>query len=301
MDALVKARFEQGRLISLPSDFVHSFEVSDIRKHIYADWLVAAPMTLERLHGWQASLFPTGYSGVKKIKIAEFRTQDFSRSSLPSKRIEESLAQYLLWWREPPEELDPVLRSALAFFWFYAISPYEDGNFELACALSELALQEHEKTSQRCYDLALQLEDAREDLLRLHLRLLQGGAEPTVKQASVTKLNPASTAGDLTSWMTEFLRLFSVAVDSAYIIADKNFTRELFWKKHAALELNSRQRKILNYLLENQEAELNNRLYVEICKTTRESAKRDLTDLTGRAVLVRNGTIGRSVSYRLAE
>ncbi len=299
MDALVKARFEQGRLISLPSDFVHSYEISDIRKHICADWLTAAPMSLGRLHGWQASLFPTGYSGIKKIKIGEFRTQDFSRSSLPTKRIEENLAKYLLWWREPPEGLDPVLRSALAFFWFYAISPYEDGNFELACALSELALQEHEKTSIRCYDLALQLEESREELLRLHLRLLQETSASSLKSAFNSKIASQTTSGDLTNWMSEFLRLFGAAVNSAYIITDRNYNRDLFWKKNAALDLNSRQRKFLNFIFENPEEEINNRIYVKVCNTTRESAKRDLTELTKLQVLVRIGNIGRSVGYQV--
>jgi len=31
------------------------------------------PLTKERLFGWQASLFPTGYSGMSKIKVGAWR------------------------------------------------------------------------------------------------------------------------------------------------------------------------------------------------------------------------------------
>lgn len=280
LEKLVKARFEQGRLLSLPSDFVHSFEISDIKKPIYLD-LVNSGLTQERLNGWQASLFPTGFSGIKKIKIADFRTHDLSRSSLPSKRIADSVQQYLHWWHEPPVELDPVLRSAISFFWFYSISPYDDGNFDLACALSELALQNSENTKSRNYDISLQLEENREDVLERIEKTLSGSA-------------------DITGWLLYYLDLFLVAVDSAYTIADKNYSVDLFWKKFAQLDLNQRQRKVLNHLLDNSLETINNRNYVQIAKTTRESAKRDLTDLHESGLLIRDGTIGRAVYYKLS-
>lgn len=280
LEKLVKARFEQGRLLSLPSDFVHSYEISDIKKHIYSD-LANAGLPLERLHGWQASLYPTGFSGIKKIKIADFRTHDLSRSSLPSKRIADSVQQYLHWWHEPPVELDPVLRSAISFFWFYSISPYEDGNFDLACALSELALQNIEKTTSRNYDISLQLEENREDVLARVEKALSGNA-------------------DITDWLLYYLDLFLVAVDSAYAIADKNYSIDLFWKRFAQLDLNQRQRKVLNHLLDNSLDTVNNRSYVQIAKTTRESAKRDLTDLHKNGLLIRDGSIGRAVYYKLS-
>ena len=33
----------------------------------------AKPLTTERLHGWQAALFPTGFSGMHRIIVGEFR------------------------------------------------------------------------------------------------------------------------------------------------------------------------------------------------------------------------------------
>ena len=305
LEKLVKARFEQGRLLSLPSDFVHSYEVSEIKRSIYNDLIDpvelsseapthlnepaidvnnissnAKSLSLQRLHGWQASLFPTGFSGIKKIKIAEFRTHDLSRSSLPSKRIADSVQQYLHWWHEPPVELDPVLRSAISFFWFYSISPYDDGNFDLACALSELALQENEKGVLRKYDLSLQLEENRQDVVKKIETSLQ-------------------SSGDITDWILYFLDLYNTAVDSAYIIADKNFTRDLFWKKFSNLDLNHRQRKVLNYMLDIPDEPMTNRQYVQLVKTSRETSKRDLAELVLLSVLNKTYARGRSCSYSL--
>lgn len=283
LEKLVKARFEQGRLLSLPSDFVHSFEVSDIKKHIYADIMGSdRSLNVDRLHGWQASLFPTGFSGIKKIKIADFRTHDLSASSLPSKRIADSVRQYLHWWHEPPVELDPVLRSAVSFFWFYGISPYEDGNFDLACALSELALQQSETSEVRKYDLSLQIEENKNELSELFEKISAG-------------------SGDITDWILYFLDLFSAAVESAYIIADKNFKQEQFWKLNSSLALNLRQRKALNFLLEQGELEMTNRFYVDLIKTSRESAKRDLAELVQLGLLKKTGRGGRSCAYSLNE
>lgn len=280
LDLLVTARFEQGRLLSLPSSFVHSFEISDLKSAIYAD-LKNFTLTAERLHGWQASLYPTGYAGIKKIKTAEFRNKELLGASLPNKHLSEELQKYLHWWREPPVEMDPVLRSAIAFIWFLFISPYEGGNFELACAVSELALQQNEDSPLRKYDIAVQLAEHKTKVLE------------KVEQCS-------NGNGDLTSWLTYFLELYLLAVRSAYVIADKNQSHDFFWKKFSAFDLNMRQRKILNLMLD-ENSEITNREYVEICKTSRESAKRDLSDLVKLKILAPGEKKGRSVNYHLVK
>lgn len=277
-DLLVKARFEQGRLLSLSSNFVHSFELSDTKGAIYAD-LKTFDLTTDRLNGWQASLFPTGYSGIKKIKIADFRNKDLIRTSLPNKHLNEELQKYLHWWREPPVEMDPVLRSALAFLWFLFISPFEDGNYDIACALCELALQQSENSPLRTYDIAVQLSENKNSVLH---------------QVE----NCALGMGDLTNYMLYFLELYLVAVRSSYAIADKNQQSEHFWKSASTFDLNSRQRKILNLMLD-EKCEMTNREYVDICKTSRESAKRDLAELVSFGVLKFGEKKGRSVNYRL--
>lgn len=279
MDLLVSARFEQGRLLSLPSDFVHSYEVSEIKKHMYAD-LTNKLLTQERLHGWQASLFPTGYSGIKKIKVADFRTKELhGRASLPYNNLPEEVDKFLHWWQEPPVGLDPVLRSGIAFFWFLLISPYEAGNFDLACSLAELALQEQEQTLGRLYDVSLQLEENKTEILKLTDQLV-------------------TRNGNITDWLKFYLSQYLIAVQSSYAIADKAQSINLFWKKTATFDLNARQRKFLNHFFF-EGGTINNKTYVSICKTSRESAKRDLIHLFKLGLLRRGNKNGRSFHYLL--
>jgi Fic family protein len=278
LNALIQARHEQGRVLALGQSFVHSFEVSDQRKEIFADWFVPG-LTKERLIGWHASLYPTGFAGIKKIRIGEFRSKDFSRSSLPYKNLEEELGKYLHWWNEPPVELDPFLRSATAFLWFMFLSPFEEGNFILATALAEKTLVEHENLKFRTYDLSLQLDENKERIIE-HIE------------------SAASGSSDITAWIVEFLQMTSLAIESAIGLAEHQNRAESFWKQMASFDLNQRQKKILSLMFE-QDLKMTNRLYVDICKTSRESAKRDLAELLKLKLVDLGKGKGRSVQYSL--
>ncbi|MBY0451963.1 MAG: DUF4172 domain-containing protein, partial [Bdellovibrionaceae bacterium] len=217
LEPLTQARFSQGRVLALKNPFVHSDEVSEQKQALYEDLLVPSPLTVERLNGWQASLYPTGYSGVKKIKIGQWRTTDRLAAgtrnayAVEAASIEANFSLFMSWWQEPPVDLDPLIRSALTFFWFISLSPYDDGNYALACALAELALQESEKSTARLYDISLQLEENR--------------------SLAVEKLTRAQLGdGDLTEWIIFFLELHQQATLSAFAIAEQDNNEAAFWK-----------------------------------------------------------------------
>ncbi|MGZ3699042.1 MAG: DUF4172 domain-containing protein, partial [Bdellovibrionota bacterium] len=91
--------------------------------HAYSEALTAA-----RLHGWQAGLFPTGYSGVHRIQVGKWRVgkepmqvvSGFGRSEKvhyeapPSNHVAREMNHFLDWWKNPPKGLDGVLRAAVA-------------------------------------------------------------------------------------------------------------------------------------------------------------------------------------------
>ena len=279
LDALVKARHEQGRVLALGQNFVHSYEVSDQKKAIFADLFVSG-LSEERLLGWQASLYPTGFAGIKRIKVGELRSKDLVKASLPYKNLHAELQKFLHWWVEPPVELDPLLRSSIAFAWFLFLSPFDEGNFAMAAALAEKTLVENEKLSFRPYDLSLQLEENEEAILSLIEKSTKG-------------------AGDLTDWIEYFLQLTSTALTSALSIAEHNNASENFWRRISKYDLNVRQRKIINLMFE-ERLQMTNRQYVEICKTSRESAKRDLAKLVQIKLLTLGESKGRSLFYQLS-
>ena len=76
-----------------------------------------------------------------------------------------------------------------------------------------------------------------------------------------------------------------------------------FWQTRSRSELNGRQLKIIQRMLEAEpkgfEGGMTNRKYVSLAKTSRETAKRDLADLEEKGILKKNSGKGRSVSYSL--
>jgi Fic family protein len=284
LDPLTQARFSQGRVLALKNPFVHSGEISDQKQSLYEDLLVPAPLSKERLNGWQASLFPTGYSGVKKIKIGQWRTTDRLSAgtrnayAVEAESIEANFSLFMSWWQETPVDLDPLIRSALTFFWFISLSPFEDGNYTLACSLAELALQESEKSTTRLYDISLQLEENR--------------------SLTIEKLTKAQVGdGDLTEWIIFFLELHRQATLSAFAIAEQDNNESAFWKSISQFDLNSRQRQFLKQLYDSKINSITNREYVEMTNTSRESAKRDLKELVSLGLLKQPSGRGRSVKY----
>ena len=77
-----------------------------------------------------------------------------------------------------------------------------------------------------------------------------------------------------------------------------------FWYRHAQTQLNERQRKVVNKLLDagrgGFEGGLTNRKYASMAKVSRATATRELQYLLDAGVLRRNPGKGRSASYDLA-
>lgn len=277
INSLVTARHNQGRLLALKQNFVHSFEMIDVRQPLFAD-LFNSGLDEERLLGWQASLFPTGFAGIRRVAVGAYRQKNGAKS-FPSIHISKEIKNWLQWWNEPPEDLDPVLRAAIGSIWFLIISPFEAGNFIVASALAEKALVENEKLSFRTYDLALQFEENEERIKEL------------VAEVSVND-------GDLTAWISFFLEMLNVSLTSALNVSEQKDLAEKLWKNLASYDLNLRQKKILNLMFE-ENLPITNRRCQEICKTSRESAKRDLAGLVKLGLIMAGSRKGRSVFYTL--
>ena len=98
-----------------------------------------SPLTAERLFDWHAALFPTGRSGMYKIKTAAWRDDIMQVTSgamgketvhfeAPSASKVPSEMTVFLEWIENHIDLDPVLKAGLAHLWFVTIHPFDDGN-----------------------------------------------------------------------------------------------------------------------------------------------------------------------------
>ena len=77
-----------------------------------------------------------------------------------------------------------------------------------------------------------------------------------------------------------------------------------FWQRHSQTELNARQRKVLNRLLDagltGFEGRINTRKYTALAKVSKATASRELTDLLGKGCLVKRSGGGRNTAYDIA-
>jgi Fic family protein len=133
------------------------------------------PLTLERLCGWQAALFPTGYSGLHAIRAGALRGDapmqvvsgaiDKERVHFvapPRDGLDAELAACLAWISEPPASVDGLLRAGIAHLWFITLHPFEDGNGRLARALTDMLLCRDEAQPMRLFSLSAQILRERE-------------------------------------------------------------------------------------------------------------------------------------------
>ncbi len=120
------------------------------------------PLTAERLFGWHAAMFPTGYSGLTKLRVGQWRDdaqgpmqvvsgpvhlQKVHYEAPPAHRLEVEMRDFLNWFNVDNQD-DPVVKAGLAHLWFVTVHPFEDGNGRIARAVGDMALSRAEKSPQ---------------------------------------------------------------------------------------------------------------------------------------------------------
>jgi len=252
------------------------------------------PLTSERLFAWQASLFPTGRSGMHKIRTGTWRDDStgpmevvsgpagkqrvhFQAPAAP--RLDQEMQGFLGWFNAGAD-VDPVFKAALAHFWFVTIHPFDDGNGRIARAIADMALARSEDSSQRFYSMSAQIRQERE----AYYNILQQTQQATL---------------DITAWMEWFLGCLGRAINGAQTTLSGVLTKARFWEETAGIQINDRQRLILNRLLDGFEGKLTTSKYAQLAKCSHDTALRDILALAERGILRRNPEGGRSTSYAL--
>jgi Fic family protein len=255
----------------------------------------AQPLTADRLFGWHAALFPAGRSGLTRITVGAWRTGEHGPMQVVSgpvhrekvhyeapsaERLDAEMAKFLDWFETA--EMEPVLKAAVAHFWFVTIHPFDDGNGRIARAIADLALARAEETPQRFYSMSTQIRHER----KAYYDMLEQSQKGDL---------------DITPWIEWFLGCLDRAFDGAEVILGSVIRKAKFWETVAREPLNERQRKVLNRLLDGFEGKLTNAKWAALTKTSSDTALRDITDLVHRGILLKDGGGGRSTGYQLAE
>ena len=252
------------------------------------------PLTTERLFDWHAALFPTARSGMRKIRVGDWRDdsdgpmqvvsgpagrEKIHYEAPPAARVPGEMKKFLRWF-EKPGDTDPLLIAGLAHLWFVTIHPFDDGNGRIARAIADIALARAEKTGQRFYSMSAQIRHERNDYYRT-LEWTQKG-EP-----------------DVTRWQDWFLNCLLRAIEGAQETLGAVLDKALFWERFAKEPLKERQIKVLNRLLDGFEGKLTTSKWAKLAKCSQDTAYRDILDLVERGALQKDPGGGRSTSYSL--
>lgn len=255
-----------------------------------------APVSRERLFGWHAALFPTGYSGLARIKVGGWRDdasgpmqvvsgavgrQRVHFEAPPAGRLETETSR-LLDWVNGTMTAPPLIKAGLGHLWFVTLHPFDDGNGRIARATGDLLLARADGSPQRFYSLSAQIQRER----KAYYEILERTQKGTL---------------DVTAWLAWFLDVLRRAVDQSQHTLDAVLTKTRFRQRWAATPLNARQLKLLNRLLDGSEGKLTTGKWAAIAKCSPDTALRDINELLAHGVLRKSAAGGRSTSYELNE
>lgn len=234
-------------------------------------------LTKEKICAWQAAFFPTGFSEGSQIEVGQYRTNEehivsgmFGREKIhyiaPSpERVDEEMAHFLDWFNSP-ENINSVIRSAIAHFWFVSIHPFEDGNGRLARILSDMLLARADKSEFRFYNISSQINKDKNRYYDILEKAQHGD-------------------GDITEWIYWYASTLSVALDEAENTVSTILNKSFFWQKASSVPLSQRQTDMLNLFLDGYEAKITSKTWASLAKCSKDTAIRDIQDLVDKEIL----------------
>lgn len=250
-------------------------------------------MTKERIIGWHAALFPTGFSGMYKINVGNYRTDEQGPMQVvsgyagkervhyeaPPAEFLEFEMQDLIDYINSETEEDCLIKAGIVHLWFVILHPFDDGNGRIARALTDMMLARSDDSKFRFYSMSAQIQKNRKS----YYAILEKTQKGTM---------------DITNWLVWFLENLLIAIQSSGEITNNVLKKAEFWQKNASIVFNERQIKVLNRFLDNFEGNLTTTKWAKMCNCSQDTATIDINELIAKKILKRLGK-GRSTHYIL--
>lgn len=254
-----------------------------------------------RLCRWHAALFPTGVSGLQRIRVGQYRNHSdpmqivsgrpgrevVHYTAPPSAQVDAEMRAFLDWFDhtrpgiEAPPLLDGIARAAIAHLWFESIHPFEDGNGRIGRAIIDLALAQDAAAPQRLVSLSHQLLAQRKGYYAALQSAQHGGT-------------------DVSDWVVWFVQQYQHACTHTGSLIQIAVEKSRFWSQHATVVLNARQRKVVQRLLDDGDGGflggLNAEKYIKMTGTSKATATRDMAQLVEAGLLFTRGQ-GKALRY----
>ena len=253
----------------------------------------ALNMTKERIVGWHAALFPTGFSGMYKINVGNYRTDEQGPMQVvsgyagkekvhyeaPSAEFLEAEMKDLIDYINTETEEDCLIKAGIVHLWFVILHPFDDGNGRIARALTDMMLARSDDSKFRFYSMSSQIQKNRKS----YYEILEKTQKGTM---------------DITNWLVWFLENLLIAIQSSGEITNNVLKKAEFWQKNASIVFNERQIKVLNRFMDNFEGNLTTTKWAKMCNCSQDTATTDINELIAKKILKRLGK-GRSTHYTM--
>lgn len=250
----------------------------------------------ERLFDWHFSLFPTGRSGMHKIKVGNWRSDTTGAMQVvsgamgkekvhfeaPNSELIEKEMVLLLNWINSNEKIEPVIKAGIAHLWFITIHPFEDGNGRISRAITDMLLARADGIPQRYYSMSSQI------------RLERKAYYEILEKTQQSSLN-------VTDWLVWFLNCLLNSIKLSETILNKVLYKHKFWNTYATEIQNERQKRMLNKLLDGFTGKLTTSKWAKINKCSQDTALRDIQHLIEKGIMKKENAGGRSTNYELTE
>ena len=252
------------------------------------------PLTDERLFGWHAALFPLGRSGMQRITVADWRKgeepmqvvsgalghEKVHYEAPASLDVPFEMARLIDWCNKT--EISPYIMAAVAHLWFVTIHPFDDGNGRISRTLADMMLARLDEDSVRYYSMSAEINRNKKAYYEI-LELTQKGDL------------------DITDWLLWFFEYLEKCIVCASEIIRNTLKKAAYWDRYRDIEINERQRKVINRLWDGFEGKLTSSKWAKICHCSQDTALRDINDLISKGMLRNSGEGGRSANYLLQD
>ena len=253
-------------------------------------------MDLERLFWWHNSLFESWYINLRKINVAKFRWDE--EMQIVSWAIWHEKVYFIAPWRDllEREMCDflkylnddsnlSIIKAWIIHLWFVVIHPFDDWNWRIARALTDMILTRELWNSVKLYSFSKSINEWK----KWYYEFLE---------------KTSSWNLDITKWLKWFLETLLISIKDSQKNIEQIFKKTQFWDKNKNLVLNERQIKVLNKVLDiwNEDFSwwINTRKYSSITKSLKLTASRDIKDLVEKNILKKiDWTNWRNISYKI--
>jgi Fic family protein len=195
----------------------------------------------------------------------------------PSKDVKKEMDDFISWFaRTAPDgedQLPALTRAGVAHLYFVSIHPFEDGNGRIGRAIAEKALSQ-------CF--------GQPTLIALS-QIIQSN-----RKAYYDALERNNKDTEITNWLIYFAKTVMDAHDYTQNIIDFLIEKTKLYDRVRGL-LNDRQEKAIERMfregLAGFKGGLSAEKYINITKTSRATATRDLQDLVEKGMLIKTGEL----------